>query len=84
MQIVIPKLVGKSQVQLQYVGLGVRTDSIMVSVYCDEGGAKLVDMMFIKGPTLSDKAVNALLWIMAGVILAAIASHIQTGWPPLK
>ena len=56
------------------MGLGVRTDSIMVGVYGDEGGSKVVGVISKTKPGW-EYAVALFLFLLLGVMVGVVLSE---------
>jgi hypothetical protein len=81
--IVFPVVPGKSQLQLQYVGIGVTTSDIMVGVYSDEGAAKVINVVPMKAQTKFVRNFTGALTVIGGAALDYVVlrlSVVLLGW----
>jgi hypothetical protein len=68
---------GKSQLQLQYVGIGVTTSDIMVGVYSDEGAAKVINVVPMKAQTKFVRNFTGALTVIGGAALGYVVLRLS-------
>jgi len=70
--IVFPNLPGKSQLQLQYVGVGVITENIMVGCYSDEAVAKVIKVVPMRATPKFVRTIMVALLVIGAAALGYI------------